>query len=257
MIIQRNYYFFSIVVRQSGRHADEQQQQLGIRAPAWVNDIDVTRCQNCNNRFQNSKTIIFSRRHHCRSCGRCICGSCSTKKLMLGYCKNEGEVRVCDTCYTHFTGTFLSKNTSIWPKPTREIDQTIIFGDFRTVNSGGIIWIALQEDYQLHVYGAKLDQAEDYSIRLPDLLDLQFENETRTFTLRETTKTHIFTIETNHQIFYQKSDSINEKMKNSDNKLTFYTNLWHEAMNLARSTTLPVWYIRKRDSSDSGVSNVG
>jgi hypothetical protein len=37
----------------------------------------------------------------------------------------------------------------------------------------------------------------------------------------------------------------------------FYTNLWFEAMQLARSTTLPDWYIRKRDSADSGVSNIG
>jgi hypothetical protein len=46
-------------------------------------------------------------------------------------------------------------------------------------------------------------------------------------------------------------------MKNSDTKLIFYTNLWFEAIQLARSTTLPNWYIRKRDSADSGVSNSG
>ncbi|UJR15044.1 hypothetical protein I4U23_002017 [Adineta vaga] len=244
----------TIEVRQSGRRSDGQ-QQLGLRAPAWVNDIDVTRCQNCNNRFP--QTLLSSRRHHCRSCGRCICGSCSTKKLLLEYCKNEGEVRVCDTCYTHFTGTILSKNTSIWPKLTRDIDETVLFGDFRTNNSGTVIWIALQEDYQLHVYGAKLDQAEDYAIRLPDLLELQLDNETRTFTLRETTKTHTFSLEVNHQITYQKSDALNENLKNSANKTTFYTDLWFAAMQLARSTTLPTWYIRKRDSSDSGVSIVG
>jgi hypothetical protein len=175
----------------------------------------------------------------------------------LEYCKNEGEVRVCDTCYTHFTGSVLSKNTSIWPKPTREVDQTVLFGDFRTVNSGMIIWIALQEDYQLHIYGAKLDQAEEYSIKLPDLLDLQVDFENRIFTLRETTKTHTFSLEHNHQITYQKSDFLNDKIKTFDTKLTFYTNLWHEAMQLARLTALPEWYIRKRDSADSGVSNVG
>ena len=59
-----------------------------------------------------------------------------------------------------------------------KIDQTILFGDFRPVNSGTIIWIALQEDYQLHIYGAKLDQAEEYAIRLPDLLELHLENDT-------------------------------------------------------------------------------
>jgi len=240
--------------RQSGNSRDE--QKLGIRAPAWINDVDVTRCQNCNNRFRTT-ALISSRRHHCRSCGRCICGSCSTKKFLLEYCKNEGEVRVCDGCYTHFTGTSLSKNTSIWPKSTREVDQTILFGDFRTINSGVIIWIALQEDFQLHIYGGKLDQAEEYAIKLPDLLEIQLEADTRTFTLRETTKTHTFTIDSNHQITYEKNDLLDEKMKNADTRLIFYTNLWHEAMELARSTTLPEWYTRKRDSADSGMSNDG
>jgi len=48
-----------------------------------------------------------------------------------------------------------------------------------------------------------------------------------------------------------------KKMKTSDTKLMFYANLWFEAMQLARSTTLPDWYQRKRDSADSGVSNIG
>lgn len=219
-----------------------------------MNDVDVTRCQNCNNRFRT--TIISSRRHHCRSCGQCICGSCSTKKIFLEYCRNDGDVRVCDRCYTHFTGSVLSKNTSIWPKPTREVDQTVLFGDFHTQNSGVNVWIALQEDYILHVYGGKLDQAEEYSIKLFDLLELTIDIETRTFTLRETTKNHTFHIESNHQIVYEKNDILEDKMKNSDTRLTFYTNLWSEAMQLARSTTLPEWYTRKRDSADSGVSNI-
>jgi hypothetical protein len=242
-----------ISVRSLSNYRDK--PQPGVRAPAWVNDVDVTRCQNCNNRFPT--TIISSRRHHCRCCGRCVCSSCSTKKLLLEYCKNEGEVRVCDTCYTSFTGTILSKNTSVWPKPTREVDQTILFGDFRSVQSGVVIWMALQEDYQLHIFGGKLDQAEDYSIKLPELLEMQLEAETRTFTLRETTKTHVFTIDSNHQIVYEKNDILDEKSKSSESKLMFYTNLWFEAMQLGRSTTLPDWYIRKRDSADSGVSNIG
>lgn len=179
------------------------------------------------------------------------------KKLILDYCKTEGEVRLCDMCYTHFTGIFVSKNTSIWPKPTREPDQTILFGDFRLVQSGTIIWAALQEDYQLHVYGAKLDRAEDYAIKLSDLLELTFDAETRTFTMRESNKTYTLAIDASHQIILPKTELIEQKMKNVEIKLAFYADLWHEAFELARSTTVPLWYTRKRDSSDSGVSNVG
>ena len=220
-----------------------------------MNDVDVTRCQHCHNRFRSAS--ISSRRHHCRCCGRCVCSSCSTKRLILEYCQNEGEVRVCDKCYTSFTGMNLNKNTSVWPKPTRDVERTILFGDMRGVQSGTVLWIALQEDYQLHVYGGKLDQAEDYAIKLPEVLEFQLESETRTFTLRETTKTHVFAIDPTHQIVFEKNELLDEKLKNSENRLTFYANLWLEAMQLARSTTLPDWYIRKRVSADSGVSNVG
>ena len=234
---------------------NEEQELLGERAPVWVNDMDVTRCQNCNNRFRS--TIFSQRRHHCRSCGRCVCNECSGKRLSLPYCKNDGEVRICDACYTHFTGLLLNKNSSIWPKPTREIDQTILFGDFRPLNSNTVVWISLQEDFQLHVYGAKLDEAEDFSIRLPELLDYQFEADTRTFSLRETTKMHTFILELTHQITYQKHDTLEERMKGHESKPAFYADLWSRCIQLARLSTLPDWYTRKRDSSDSGVSNVG
>ncbi len=64
-------------------------------------------------------------------------------------------------------------------------------------------------------------------------------------------------MDSNHQIAYEKNDIIDEKAKSAESKLIFYTNLWLEAMEHARSTTLPDWYIRKRDSADSGVSNIG
>jgi hypothetical protein len=86
---------------------------------------------------------------------------------------------------------------------------------------------------------------------------MQLDVDIRTITIRETTKQHVFTIDANHQIIYEKNDLLDEKMKSSDTRLIFYTNLWFEAMQLARSTTLPEWYVRKRDSADSGVSNIG
>lgn len=75
--------------------------------------------------------------------------------------------------------------------------------------------------------------------------------------MKETTKNHTLTIDINHQLTYPKCDFLDEKLKSSDNKLTFYVNLWYETMQLARSTTFPDWYLRKRDSADSGVSNIG
>jgi FYVE, RhoGEF and PH domain containing 5/6 len=50
-------------------------------------------CQLCTSEF----TITF-RRHHCRCCGKVVCGACSANKAPLPYLKNR-SVRVCDECY--------------------------------------------------------------------------------------------------------------------------------------------------------------
>ena len=236
-------------MRASSVHSQE--QQLGTRAPVWVNDIDVTRCQICHNRFGSA--LIHSRRHHCRSCGRCICSSCSTRKLLLKYCSREGEVRVCDLCFTTFTG--INRNSMRISKSIRDPNKTILFGDFRCSSSKSIVWIDLQQDYQLHIYNGKLDQVEDYSINLSELIDTLLTEVTQTFALKSKDRTYRFSIEFNHQITYQKNDDIDKKLKTTVNKLLFYTNLWYDAIKAARIKTTPSWYVRKRDSADSGISN--
>lgn len=43
--------------------------------PSWQADDKVKECSICHTRFS-----LFFRRHHCRKCGRVICGNCSTSK---------------------------------------------------------------------------------------------------------------------------------------------------------------------------------
>ncbi|XP_046357623.2 FYVE, RhoGEF and PH domain-containing protein 6-like isoform X4 [Haliotis rufescens] len=66
---------------------------LGHKAPLWVPDARVTMCQLCLGEF----TITW-RRHHCRSCGRVVCGYCSDNKAPLRYLKYKSS-RVCDDCF--------------------------------------------------------------------------------------------------------------------------------------------------------------
>ncbi|CAF1356720.1 unnamed protein product [Rotaria magnacalcarata] len=238
----------TIAIRQSHHRFDE--TQLGARAPVWVNDTDVTRCQLCHHLFSSK---LISRRHHCRSCGRCICNSCSTKKLLLKYCSKQGEKRICDLCYDSFTG--IKRHPKLCLKITRDPNKMILFGDFRYFQSKSMIWIELQEDFQLHAFNAKLDQVEDFSINLLEINEILFIKETQTFILDGKDKTYKLSLEINHQITYPKNDYIDKNLQNANNKLFFFANLWYDTMQSARLRTTPLWYIRKRDSADSGISN--
>lgn len=66
---------------------------LGAKAPLWVPDARVTMCMLCTCGF----TFTW-RRHHCRACGRVVCGNCSNNKAPLHYRENKSN-RVCDECY--------------------------------------------------------------------------------------------------------------------------------------------------------------
>ncbi|CAF0862570.1 unnamed protein product [Didymodactylos carnosus] len=215
---------------------------LGFRAPTWVNDVDVSRCQLCNTKFPsfNIVRINVSNKHHCRACGKAVCNSCSSKKLTLEYNKTLGESRVCDVCYTelatptkHASFTASSARTQS-QGVTRDPDRTILFSDFRYESKS--IWMALQEDFILHIYGARLDKAEDFAIKLDTICDCLCDRETYTITIRETitSKPHVFVLDTTHQMTY--------------------FDAWCEAIEAARASTCPSWYTKKRDSSDSGVS---
>ena len=50
-------------------------------------------CQVCGRSFS-----IIVRRHHCRSCGKCICGSCSFEKVRMEGGEDGKLQRVCNFC---------------------------------------------------------------------------------------------------------------------------------------------------------------
>lgn len=78
-----------------------------LLAPMWVPDEAVSECPLCAEPF-----TLFFRRHHCRACGKVVCGlyvhfyifltsiSCSDYEYELG----DGTVRVCKFCYKQLTG---------------------------------------------------------------------------------------------------------------------------------------------------------
>ena len=71
-----------------------QRENWLARVPEWVADHDVTGCMVCAREFS-----FRLRRHHCRRCGKVVCGKCSEARRFipqLGF--TRAKVRVCDHC---------------------------------------------------------------------------------------------------------------------------------------------------------------
>merc|ERR1719253_1477036 len=72
------------------REVKERDSELAVR---WVPDEEVNECPVCHRRFHH----MSLRKHHCRICGRVVCGGCSDNQL---YLQSMGsKQRVCDPCF--------------------------------------------------------------------------------------------------------------------------------------------------------------
>eukprot|EP00937_MAST-01D_sp_MAST-1D-sp2_P001702 g1702.t1 len=65
--------------------------------PLWTPDDSVSRCESlhCGKPFS-----VTARRHHCRHCGRIICGACAPRKMVLPQLGWKKRVRVCELCWS-------------------------------------------------------------------------------------------------------------------------------------------------------------
>ncbi|KAJ7418102.1 WD repeat and FYVE domain-containing protein 1 [Willisornis vidua] len=74
--------------------------------PEW---LDSDSCQKCDQPFfWNFKQMwdskkIGLRQHHCRKCGKAVCGKCSSKRSSIPLMGFEFEVRVCNSCHESIT----------------------------------------------------------------------------------------------------------------------------------------------------------
>jgi len=63
-------------------------------AVVWIPDDAVDDCMICSKEFNS----LLRRKHHCRKCGKIVCGECSKGKAIVPGVSKHKEVRVCDKC---------------------------------------------------------------------------------------------------------------------------------------------------------------
>ena len=89
----------------------------GSLAPVWIPDDSVSMCMMCYKKFTFAR-----RRHHCRVCGKVVCGPCSEFKTEIRYLGNK-QARCCLNCYESLTDA--KQSESGWSIPVvDELDQS-------------------------------------------------------------------------------------------------------------------------------------
>lgn len=74
--------------------------------PQWS---ECDSCQRCNRPFfwnlrsMYENRTIGIRQHHCRRCGKAVCGDCSQRRTTIPSMGFEFQVRVCDDCFPLFS----------------------------------------------------------------------------------------------------------------------------------------------------------
>ena len=64
-------------------------------APVWMPDNAAKMCMRCSRKFN-----LLRRRHHCRSCGRVVCDSCTQDRRVLPHIHMTKQQRICGTTPT-------------------------------------------------------------------------------------------------------------------------------------------------------------
>ena len=91
---------FELVGTQEMDHDEEEDEMMDEEAGddfrervSWQSKYETSTCFGCGSTFNP----ITNRHHHCRACGRVVCGSCSEHKdKVRGYAKPQ---RTCDECH--------------------------------------------------------------------------------------------------------------------------------------------------------------
>ncbi|XP_040294932.1 FYVE, RhoGEF and PH domain-containing protein 4 isoform X2 [Bufo bufo] len=145
--------------------------ELGLRAPKWIRDNEVTMCMKCKEQFN----ALTRRRHHCRACGHVVCWKCSDHKAPLQYDGNKMN-KVCKDCYHILQGCNNSeekeKKRGILEIESAEVSENSVICSFLQYNEKSKPWqkvwcvIPQHEALVLYMYGAPQDVKAQATIPL-------------------------------------------------------------------------------------------
>uniref|UniRef100_UPI00398E6179 FYVE, RhoGEF and PH domain-containing protein 4-like isoform X1 n=2 Tax=Pristiophorus japonicus TaxID=55135 RepID=UPI00398E6179 len=162
---QKNETFRSAIAKEGEQGSEVSTAELGMRAPRWIRDNEVTLCMKCKEPFN----ALTRRRHHCRACGYVVCWKCSDYKANLAYDTSKLS-KVCKDCYVIITGKTDSeekderKKKGILEIEAAEVSENCIICDFlhyleKPTKPWQKVWCVVpkNEGLVLYMYGAPQD----------------------------------------------------------------------------------------------------
>ncbi|XP_072001396.1 FYVE, RhoGEF and PH domain-containing protein 4 isoform X3 [Engystomops pustulosus] len=169
---QRNETFIIAQAKKTEEASQEvSSAELGLRAPRWIRDNEVTMCMKCKEQFN----ALTRRRHHCRACGYVVCWKCSDYKAELKYDGNKSN-KVCKDCYNILIGSNNSeekeKRRGILEIESAEVSVNSVICSFLQYNEKSKPWqkvwcvIPKHEALVLYMYGAPQDVKAQATIPL-------------------------------------------------------------------------------------------
>lgn len=84
-------------------------------AAVWIPDSVSDVCMHC----KKTTFTVLNRKHHCRSCGKIVCGGCSKNNYPLLNISTK-PVRVCDSCFSELNTKRVQQNNGV----DRKMDES-------------------------------------------------------------------------------------------------------------------------------------
>ncbi|VDK34359.1 unnamed protein product [Taenia asiatica] len=90
------------------------QKKLSLlqKSPVWIPNSVATHCMVC----LTTEFTMVQRRHHCRNCGKVVCGKCSQYRWVLP-AQGPNKLRICRTCHELLRAQQESRKMTNLPTP--------------------------------------------------------------------------------------------------------------------------------------------
>ncbi|VUZ41899.1 unnamed protein product [Hymenolepis diminuta] len=85
---------YAEAARQAAGKDAQTKLSLVTKSPVWIPNSEATHCMVCS----VTEFTLVQRRHHCRNCGKVVCGKCSQYRWVLP-AQGPNKLRICKDCH--------------------------------------------------------------------------------------------------------------------------------------------------------------